>query len=68
MSDGSPHVEVQLRLDKERRTVLMTLPEMPLVEWDGVPTTGVALSMEAARELAYQLIRWSVLLEAQGSE
>lgn len=56
-------VVVELSLDEERRNVLMILPQLPLVEWEGKAVTGVALPVEKARELAMQLIRWSVIAE-----
>jgi hypothetical protein len=57
------HPVVQLCLNQDRTMVVLTLPDMPLAEWDGVPVTGLSLTIEAARELAVQLIRWSILCE-----
>ncbi len=59
---------VELSLDEERTMICMVLPEMPIiqVERDGesVTLTGIGLTMDSARQLALELIRWSCLLEA----
>jgi hypothetical protein len=56
-------VPIELKLSDDRSRVLIVLPSLPLVEWDGVPVTGVSLTVGAAHALAVQLIRWAIIAE-----